>query len=713
MSAEIRTFIPRADKTASENLAAFVDLCRNHLTVFGANLEFGKEKWEITEAVNTRGHGNKLFRITFCSLRTAGARRNTTPLLEPYQSFAKSYIRYSQGVRPVDNQQQRMTSLRAVEEALIRVTGEANPIRIDQSVLNVAIKLVQETQSPGVAYRVGIEMAHFATFLADNCLVSIPVSWRNPLRRPEDQNIRFGKEYEDRRAEKLPDQEALEALPVAYQKATTVQDVVATSAAGLLITSPDRINEVLMLPVACERQVFAKGEMRYGLEWVGSKGYKDGINWLKGPAIDLAKECIQKLVQVTEPAREIARWYESNPNQVYLPSELSYLRSSENLTDEELLLVVGLTKGPKIKATVNQWCKNNGVSIQSTNGERRLPFKEVEAAIIKMLPPKFPILDVRTGLKYSEAIFIARKYEMGESKGMIYKCMIEPISINQINNTLGASVEHGKGSVFVRLNMKNSNGEYHQLKSHEFRHYLNTLAQIGGASELDIALWSKRKDLKHNATYDHMSNEKILEKMRDFAEADTSLPVALRGSGGKKALIRRTDFVTQAFPAAHATDFGWCVHDYASLPCQQHRDCINCNEQVCVKGVTDRLENVRKAREISEALLGRHLEEQADRTYGASRWVKHEQLTLERLIQLEALLSDPRIPDGAPIRLNIKNQPTLMRTALEGRAEKIGDIRLDVSELAKELPSRNLSLPELPIKTSHWEVAEWRDQKNR
>ncbi len=36
--------------------------------------------------------------------------------------------------------------------------------------------------------------------------------------------------------------------------------------------------------------------------------------------------------------------------------------------------------------------------------------------------------------------------------------------------------------------------------------------------------------------------------------------------------------------AVHATEFGYCVHDYMMSPCDKFRDCINCNEQVCVKG---------------------------------------------------------------------------------------------------------------------------------
>lgn len=48
------------------------------------------------------------------------------------------------------------------------------------------------------------------------------------------------------------------------------------------------------------------------------------------------------------------------------------------------------------------------------------------------------------------------------------------------------------------------------------------------------------------------------------------------------------------YPALYVTEYGYCVHDFSMLPCQKHRDCLNCNEQVCVKGDEEKLERSKK-----------------------------------------------------------------------------------------------------------------------
>ncbi len=44
------------------------------------------------------------------------------------------------------------------------------------------------------------------------------------------------------------------------------------------------------------------------------------------------------------------------------------------------------------------------------------------------------------------------------------------------------------------------------------------------------------------------------------------------------------EFNTMEKGAAHITEFGLCIHDYTMSPCEKYRDCLNCTEQVCIKG---------------------------------------------------------------------------------------------------------------------------------
>ena len=52
--AEIVLFTPKAELDAAANLSGFVDMCRSKLTVFGADLPFQNDVWDVTEAVATK-----------------------------------------------------------------------------------------------------------------------------------------------------------------------------------------------------------------------------------------------------------------------------------------------------------------------------------------------------------------------------------------------------------------------------------------------------------------------------------------------------------------------------------------------------------------------------------------------------------------------------------------------------------------------------------
>lgn len=124
---------------------------------------------------------------------------------------------------------------------------------------------------------------------------------------------------------------------------------------------------------------------------------------------------------------------------------------------------------------------------------------------------------------------------------------------------------------------------------------------------------------------------------------------------GFRDLITRSEFKGIGVVAAHTTDFGWCTHNFASEPCQMYRDCINCEEQECVKGEEHKETNLRMAKEETEYLLKEAREALSDEEYGADTWVAHQTRTLERVNALISIIDDPTVPIGARVRLNLAN----------------------------------------------------------
>jgi hypothetical protein len=655
---EIVLFTPKAELDAATNLRGFVDVCRSRLTVFGADLPFQNDMWDVTEAVATKGKGNKRERITFSNAATVDAK---TPAMmrEPFLSFAKAYIRYMHGMRPTKSIHNRMAALRAIEAALSESGASPDPVRVDSRVLNRAAQIVSDRFSEGAAYRVGGQIEMMGTFLAENRLTSVPVRWRNPIKRPSSA-VRVGKEFDERRAEKMPSSAALDALPRIFRLATDPADVITVSVAAILLASPDRIGEVLTLPETCEVREPRKGqEDAYGLRWWPAKGAEPMVKWLVPSMASVVEEALQKIRGATNEARSIAKWYEQNTGQIYLVPDASYLRGREWLSMAEVAEVLGLTG----RGAANAWCKAKAIKTKKLDGKHLFTrFSDVEAGVIAMLPAGFPILDKATGLKFSDALLVVRRNEIGGQRGT-YRCMIEAVGIGQINTRLGSRAVHGHDSIFNRFGFTEPDGSHIAVTSHQFRHYLNTLAQAGGLSQLDIAKWSGRRDIRQNEAYDHVTPSQMLQKIRDAVGGDQMFgPLA---ELPKKVLIRRDEFARLVVPTAHTTDLGYCVHDYTASPCQLHMDCIHCQDLVCVKGDAEKEALLRQRLDEAKGLMDMALAATAEGHSGSDRWLDHHRTTVDRLTQLCSIMDDPTVPEGAVIQLATPNMPSRLDQVTE------------------------------------------------
>lgn len=659
-------FRPKAELDAAGNLAGFVESCRNDLTVFGADLPFDENIWDVSRSISLKGNGNKRVRMVFSSFGTVNA-TNPSPMAEPFLGFAKAYMRYMHGFRPTMGFGPRLAALRVLEAALAEQGDIPNPIKTEAHVLNRAAQLTSEHYTEAAAYRIGSQLEMVASFLSKNRLSVVPVRWRSHLKRPGD-TVRVGKEFDERRQSKMPAQAALDALPKVFRLAAEPVDVIVSSVAALLCASPDRISEVLMLPENCEvRQKNGKdGSEAYGLRWWPAKGAEPMVKWIVPSMASVTQEAIEKIRRVTEPARRVAKWYEDHPEEIYLESHLEPLRANEWLSMEEVVDILGVADNGSATA----WCKGNAVEVIGCYGTRKVKFADVQNAVVAVLPEGFPILDKEAGLKYSDALLVMRVNELGLQRGT-YRCMIEPISINQINGGLGGRAKHGFGSVFSRFGFTMPDGSPIKITTHQFRHYLNTLAQAGGMSQLDIAKWSGRKDIQQNAAYDHVTPDQMLQKIRD-AVGDESQMFGPLAELSKKTLIPRDEFARLVVPTAHTTDLGFCIHDYTMSPCQLHRDCIHCTDLVCVKGDEEKERRLRQQLEEARGMLKRAEEATRDGYYGSDRWLEHHKLAVDRLSQLCSIMDDLKVPIGSVIQLS-PPKPTVKKVKMQRRLDAVND----------------------------------------
>jgi hypothetical protein len=414
----------------------------------------------------------------------------------------------------------------------------------------------------------------------------------------------------------------------------------------------------------CEVTAKQGDEQAYGLRWWPSKGAEPQVKWLVPSMADVVRQALTKIREHTEEARRIARWYESHPRALYLGRDVAHLRTCEWLSMPQVSQV--LFADPVPRTTARQWCEQHDVALMKRSGELLASFAALEHAVLSMLPRGFPVINVERDLKYGEALCVLRRNALHDRRAT-YRCAIEPMDHGDVHSRLGSRSETGIRSVFDRLGYHEEDGSPIRITTHQFRHYLNTLAQAGGMSQLDIAKWSGRKEIQQNAAYDHVSDRSLLMKLRE-AVGDTQRMQGPLATLPQVVPIPRDEFARLAIPAVHTTEVGFCVHDFVMSPCRLHRDCFHCQELICIKGDAAKETEIRRLRAETQELLDLARKAARGQTVGANRWVEHQQETLKRLEQLCAILDDPAVPPGTFIQLAPPKSPRRLPAASSGRA---------------------------------------------
>ncbi|MFN1097017.1 integrase [Escherichia coli] len=631
--AEIFLFKPKATLTAEENLRVFISKCRDQLTVFGSDLNWGAPVWPNI--------------IVFAKLGMTTRKPIQGEVQDPaFIDFAKAYFRYQQGHHPTGAKNESK-AFRTVEAALLQVNGNANINGLSISVLDEAAELARQHYSDGSAYHCGREIERLAKFVVENQLVSCAVqNWVNPIKRADDKN-KTGREAKKNREEKLPSDIALNAFAEIFANdPIDGRDIFTTSVFAMLMSAPSRISEVLALPADCEVfETDRDGIERYGWRFFAGKGYEGDIKWIPTVMVSVAKTAVARIKMLTENARQLAKWIESHPNRFYRHANCPDVADDEPLTAEQSCMALGLVSESK------KQCRSSLYNRGLAHKDRVHTLRSLWEHTLARLPDDFPWFDKDKGIKYSNALFALNVNQFHGNRGCLPVELHKPTN-NFFNSDLTPRLAlKGKHtSIFDRHRYHAVNGEPVKLTSHQARHLLNTIAQRGGLSNLEIAKWSGRADVKQNRTYNHMTEYELVG-MAERLDSSKAL-FGPAGEVAKHFPVTMLEFNTLEHAAVHVTEYGYCVHDYTIGPCEKFRDCINCNEQVCIKGEdTEILDRIKKRLVTLEQMLCIADEAVESGEMGADRWYQYHKKTVTRLRELVAILENPDIENGAQIKL--------------------------------------------------------------
>lgn len=578
-------------------------------------------------------------------------------LREPFLSFAKSLLAYMHCWKKTVCLGGRVIAFRYLEASLYELNGTTCPTATTPEVLNRACRLAADMVSISTSYNIGKQLEIIYRYMVGLELVAFPSDWVNPLPHSQSDRIRVGKQFDEERKKKLPSPLVLESLASIFNSNNNdPREIFTTSVCALLLCSPDRSVEVLQAPldvIAPDWTDPETGEVGTALRWFPAKGGRPMTKTVIPSMREIAIRAVDRLRQLGAPARELARWYEQNPNRMFLPPHLEYLREREQLHLNEVFAILFGGKVCKVtkdeRVSVRSWLIVRAVPLQK-KGVLTVTYKDLEQAVLAELPKGFPVMDPVTGVRYSEALCVVRAGEFDIRKKSPTQCCFNRVKYIQLYSFLKS--KGNAQSIFERRGLRDENGDFLFLTSHMLRHYLNTLIrQSGKLTEEEIAQWSGRKSINQNATYNHQSDRDVISKLRG-AVGDPSKSIGPFANIDNRIFLRRDEFASVKIITAHTTEFGYCVHDYAQSPCQMHQDCMHCDEQVCIKGDVRAEENLRKTRvellKLQEDAYAAFTED----VLGAAEWFAYQRKTLERVDQLIAILDNPEVPSGAVIQLS-------------------------------------------------------------
>lgn len=651
---EIIRFVANKERTAYENVDNFIIYCRDRLGVFGYDLNWGSNYWPSAG-------------VAFGNLDQKGrVLKERNVLKRPFLDFAKAYLRYMQGLNPTELKKE-MYAFKCLERAMLSMHGSADVAKVNSSTMDLAADIARENYAANTAYQAGKQLEKMSKFLVNHHMLISYLEWASPISRPMG-GVRTGEKARRQREKKLPSESAVNAIAEIFSSGPIEdRDIFATSVSAMLLCAPCRIDEILSLPVDCEVEESKRnGEVAYGWRFIAGKGYGAQIKWIPDVMVDLAKEAIGRVKNITEEARKVADWYEKNPGIMYRHKMCPDVDQNKKLRLAQLADALGLTGyGEKyIKARVSK------LGFQKEDYSHTL--SDVNDWIKTRQPKSFPVFDEKRRLKYSEALFCCFQHQFRSDLPTSLYSLWRPTANSFNDEFIRKEIRSGNRapSIFDRYGYIDFDENELKITSHQFRHLISTIAERGGLSQSEIAKWAGRKDPKQNRAYNHRSEFEMAAEIRDILEPRAAekeySEVAKEIS--KKIPITKYEFNSGSPQAAHVTEFGYCLHDFVMTPCEKDLQCLECNEHACVKG-EKRLEEVVELYEITKGLR-----EKADSAIeagysGADRWYDTQLRKEKHLRNLIKILRNPNIPSGSIISVYNPNEYLPVKAALGEKAK--------------------------------------------
>jgi len=410
--------------------------------------------------------------------------------------------------------------------------------------------------------------------------------------------------------DRLPSREAMEAYTLCSNNPLSDGEEILLRVIDLLIATGQRGNEVAVIPYDCwverpikgttgEVVVDANGNplVECGIRYFAEKQFQSRVHWFAESDVPLARRAVERLKELTQEQREIAKWQETHPGRLWDYSPQTAM------SQDEVLRWIGLSQNRDTYRNLNVYLSRNGIDPYREPGCRTSLNRYLAGDIERFLVPKLrghaALVEnaggsLRVVLKTSETLAIAfdGQFRLGGREANVFRAIPRRVTLLDINQALGS--DEKRASIFSRRSLTESDGTPIRLTSHQPRHWRNTIYHLTGMSDVQQALALGRKRLDQNGYYQHTSIEENTAAHQDFLAfnshheridflhtgiRDKRIQGALTDSYhallSDKGTTTAEAFLTVHATALHVTPFGGCIHDFSQAPCPKHLQCWN------------------------------------------------------------------------------------------------------------------------------------------
>ena len=487
-------------------------------------------------------------------------------------------------------------------------------------------KLFEHIQSQGVYnpdsyFMMCKDIVSLLNWTSHKQLLARSIKFRNPIADPRRQRMDVTtKAFAAHRKKNFPDSAFIDAVSAIKQKLIAnpelepkpgfdwirIHTIPFKLALGL------RVQEIMTLPVNAlyEEEMSGKSYLRVWTE----KGQQPTLRYIPkiwGPAV---RESYHALYELCRNARELAKEIETSDGFSFIERRLK--NKDRCLKDINRLLELGFD--PKeyyytrelsiIGLSHRNFLVQNGGILRDLLEETGYPATKWQKVVsVKRLIHWFETrYNQFLSKHYKENIL----YDSEDNAGIVDPILSSPsfsqkqplhqhliVTFDkQFNSTTGnvaliprpmsqlhiynyyVSARNRK-SIFQRLDIRNSDGEFFRITPHQFRHWVTTSLQREGANDMVIDRWMGRK-IGQNRMYDNRTGKERADAIREKYLQRDGIPDDYLGRKIQRmqlhdvedAIIR--DTVNEFISVAHFTPWGFCSRDLAVTPCNRSLQCL-------------------------------------------------------------------------------------------------------------------------------------------